>query len=81
MRRRPVASQGRKTEINTRPQRSFRNSNAVHPDAWCSACDARQAACGYKWIGDALEHLEPKVVCGSCYEAMKTFHMGGNPWS
>lgn len=51
------------------------------PDAWCSACNERVRTTGGEWVGEALEHLEPKVLCGACYDLAKQFHMGGNPWS
>lgn len=57
------------------------SSTDLYPDAWCHWCDVRQAACGNEWTGEALDQLQPKVVCSECYKAMKTFHMGGNPWS
>lgn len=50
-------------------------------DAWCSECNDRVGATDGEWIGDALEHLDPKVLCGACYDVAKLFHMGGNPWS
>jgi hypothetical protein len=56
-------------------------SDNPRPDAWCKACNARVEATGGEWIGEALENLEPKVLCGACYDLAKTFHLGGNPWS
>jgi hypothetical protein len=53
----------------------------LHPDAWCSACEERVKRTGGKWEGDALDHLQPKMLCGECYELAKAFHMGGDPWS
>lgn len=51
------------------------------PDAWCIACNERNSATGGEWVGEALEHLQAKVLCGACYDLAKVFHMGGNPWS
>src|SRR5690349_2789373 len=53
----------------------------LRPDAWCSECEARVKNTNGEWIGKAMEHLEPKVLCGICYDIAKIFHMGGNPWS
>ena len=51
------------------------------PDAWCSECESRVRVAAGEWIGEALAHLQPKVLCGACYDAAKHFHMGGDPWS
>ena len=50
-------------------------------DAWCNDCNNRVAATGGEWIDEALKHLEPKLLCGACYDLAKVFHLGGNPWS
>lgn len=52
----------------------------TRPDAWCSGCDHRVAATGGDWGGDALDQLQPKVLCAACYDMARTFHMGGDPW-
>ena len=52
-----------------------------HPDAWCSACEQRVRATEGEWVGEALANLEPKILCGACYDNAKIFHMGGHPWS
>lgn len=52
-----------------------------HPDAWCYECEARVRKTGGEWEGEALEHLQPKIMCHNCYEVAKIYHMGGNPWS
>ena len=51
------------------------------PDAWCGACQIRVRASGGEWVGEALENLDPQVLCGACYDLAKQFHMGGDPWS
>jgi len=51
------------------------------PDAWCNDCNTRVAATDGEWIDDALEHLDPKSLCGACYDLAKLFHMGGDSWS
>jgi hypothetical protein len=51
-----------------------------YPDAWCRDCNERVAAAG-DWVGDALDQFKPQVLCAACYEAAKTFHVGGDPWS
>ena len=52
--------------------------NNLRPDAWCLECENRRRREGGEWIGSALEHLEPKVLCGECYDFAKAFNMGGN---
>jgi hypothetical protein len=51
------------------------------PDASCIDCNSRAAANGGDWVGEALEHLKPKVLCGACYDLAKQFHMGSDPWA
>jgi len=50
------------------------------PDAWCYGCNERVKTTGGDWVGIALEHLEPKYLCGVCYDLAKSFHSGGNPF-
>jgi len=52
-----------------------------HPDAWCVNCENRRLEQNGEWEGEAVKQLEAKIMCGSCYEVAKTFHLGGNPWS
>jgi hypothetical protein len=52
-----------------------------YPDAWCSECEERVKQTGGEWEGEALKHLQPKIMCSHCYEVAKVFHMGGDPWS
>ena len=47
------------------------------PDAYCNECNERAKATGGEWIGEALEHLAPKCLCGECYDLAKRFHSGG----
>ena len=51
------------------------------PDAWCSACQSRVEATDGEWVDAALKHLEPKILCGACYDFAKAFHMGEDPRS
>jgi hypothetical protein len=51
-----------------------------HPDAWCSACEARRNRTGGAWVGEALKHLQAKLMCANCYALAKEFHQGGDPW-
>src|SRR5437867_3023893 len=51
------------------------------PDAWCKACEERVRATGGEWVGEAEAQLDPKVLCGACYDLAKKFHMGEDPWS
>jgi len=46
------------------------------PDAWCAECEVRSEAHGGEWTGEAEEHLQPKLLCGACYDSAKRFHMG-----
>lgn len=52
-----------------------------HPDAWCSDCECRVRTTGDEWIGEAADHLQPKMMCEFCYDIAKVFHMGCDPWS
>ena len=51
------------------------------PDAWCLECEARVRKTDGEWVGEAFDKLQPKVLCGHCYDLAKIFHMGGSPWS
>jgi hypothetical protein len=51
------------------------------PDAWCAECEDRVRKTEGEWVGEAEENLQPKILCGACYDMAKMFHMGGNPWS
>ena len=55
--------------------------NSPRPDAYCTECEMRVRKTGGEWEGEALEHLKPQVLCGTCYDLAKIFHVGGNPWS
>jgi hypothetical protein len=52
--------------------------NDPMPDAWCLDCENRARLTGGEWVRIALEHLQPKVLCGECYDFAKVFHMGGD---
>jgi len=56
------------------------NPDNPRPDAWCIACNERLRLTGGEWVGEALRQLEPKSLCGACYDLAKSFHMGGNPF-
>lgn len=60
---------------------STENPDNPYPDAWCSECEERVKITDGEWVGEALEHAQPKLLCGECYQVAKVFHMGGNPWS
>jgi len=51
------------------------------PDAWCTACNERVKMTDGEWVGETLEQAKPQMLCGSCYDIAKVFHMGGDPWS
>jgi hypothetical protein len=50
------------------------------PDACCFDCNERVKATGGEWVDEALTQLEPKSLCGACYDLAKAFHMGGTPF-
>lgn len=52
-----------------------------HPDAYCRECEIRVREAGGEWTGEALEQLQPKILCSVCYDLAKQFHTGGDPWS
>ena len=56
-------------------------SEETRPDAWCAACEERAAKHNGEWVGEAEENLKIKILCGACYDLVKKFHMGENPWS
>lgn len=60
---------------------SVEDPDAPRPDAYCLECEKRVRLTGGEWTGDALKHLQPKVLCGCCYDLAKVFNMGGDPWS
>jgi hypothetical protein len=51
------------------------------PDAWCAECEERVLQTDGEWVGEALDLLKPKILCGACYDLAKAFHTGSNPWS
>jgi hypothetical protein len=59
---------------------TFDPENA-RPDAWCTACEARVNETDGEWVGEAEAHLQPKILCGACYDHAKRFHMGEDGWS
>jgi hypothetical protein len=60
---------------------SIENPAALRPDAWCSECERAVRSTSGEWTGDTLARAQPKILCGSCYDLSKIFHMGGDPWS
>ena len=54
---------------------SVDDPNNPRGDAWCSDCNNRVKLTG-EWVGLALEHLQPKVLCGECYDFAKAFNLG-----
>lgn len=60
---------------------SIGDPNNPRPDAYCQDCEIRVRKTGGEWVGEALEQLQPTILCGICYDLAKTFHTGGNPWS
>jgi len=45
------------------------------PDAWCDACESRFQAAGGNWEGEPEEKADIKILCGSCYDEAKRFHL------
>lgn len=52
-----------------------------HPDAWCAGWENRRLEHNGEWEGEAVNQLQAKIMCGSCYAVARTFHLGGDPWS
>jgi hypothetical protein len=46
------------------------------PDAWCAECNERHARSGLEWVGEALEHLDAKVLCSGCYLEARRMCLG-----
>lgn len=53
----------------------------ARPDACCFDCNERVKASNGEWIGEVLELAKPQVLCASCYDLAKKFHMGGDLWN
>lgn len=50
------------------------------PDAWCGDCQ-RLFEKNDGWTDETSAQAGVKLVCSSCYEAIRVFHQGGNPWN
>jgi hypothetical protein len=49
-----------------------REDDSPCPDAWCSDCEARRVRePNGEWVGEAVEKLGAKILCGKCYELAK----------
>jgi hypothetical protein len=60
---------------------TMHDAENLRPDAWCQACSERVKQTGGEWMGEALEHLEAKILCGACYDFARKFHMKETSWS
>lgn len=52
-------------------------SESLHPDAWCSACQAARVSAGGDWTPEVEELLNIKLLCGACYEHAKSIWSRG----
>lgn len=48
------------------------DSEQLHPDAWCSACDDAWNRAGGKWTTEVGATLNVKLICGACYDEAKS---------
>lgn len=49
-----------------------------HPDAWCSTCDQIRLEHGGEWTEQSAGLIDVRLVCGDCYEEIKTRNMRPN---
>ena len=54
------------------------SSNAVHPDAWCTACDEARTAASGDWTPTLEAQLNIQILCGACYEQAKGIWSSGS---
>ena len=47
------------------------DSNSLHPDAWCSACEAARIQAGGDWTEEVTAQISVKLICAACYEYAK----------
>jgi len=47
------------------------------PDAWCSACERLRLEHGGSWNDESEALIRVKLVCGDCYEEIKTRNLLG----
>jgi hypothetical protein len=52
-------------------------SEAVRPDAWCSACDEARTEAGGDWTPEVEKKLEVKLLCAVCYDYAKSIWSNG----
>ncbi len=48
------------------------NDIGPYPDAWCSECEGIRAAHGGEWNDESEALIEVRLVCGSCYEEIRS---------
>ena len=45
------------------------------PDAWCDECDGRLESFGGEWVGQPVEHLGVRLLCGVCYDRARELNL------
>jgi hypothetical protein len=53
-----------------------REDDQEFPDSWCAECNARHERAGWEWEGEALEQLDVKLLCSSCYLDARRLSLG-----
>src|SRR3954453_2990039 len=53
------------------------DSDQLHPDAWCSACDVARVEAGGEWNDQLNEILDIQLLCGACYVRAKAIWQRG----
>jgi hypothetical protein len=52
-------------------------SGQRRPDAWCSACEHARVEAGGDWTAEVMKIVNPKVLCGACYDHAKAIWEAG----
>ena len=50
-----------------------------HPDGWCPACDRIRLAHGGAWNEESEALIKVRLVCGECYEEIKSNNIVNAP--
>jgi hypothetical protein len=50
-------------------------SNTDRPNAWCRECNERVSKTNGEWLGEARAHLQAKLLCGACYDDVRTINL------
>ncbi len=55
---------------------STQQLNNLRPDAWCTECEELVNKVG-DWVGEAEELASIKILCGACYDKVKSLNLLG----